>query len=160
MAIISTAQWQEAKAMFEGGSSLSEIAGKVDIERSTISKKAKNENWSKAINQQLISDELRLKQRKATLNEQQLQYHEHTVEFKLSMMDDIELFSNKTMKKASTLMDNTETGQDFKAIIEGVDRLSLLTKINDRHAKATSIQQNNQTSVADAMITLANRLPD
>jgi hypothetical protein len=36
--------------MFEGGASLSTIADKVDIERSTISKKAKSEGWHKGIN--------------------------------------------------------------------------------------------------------------
>jgi predicted DNA-binding protein YlxM (UPF0122 family) len=143
---ISKQQWQQAQAMFEAGASLSEIAGKVDIERSTISKKAKKEEWDKAINQQLILDDIRLQQRKATLNEQQLQHHDYTVNFKLMMMDDIERFSNASMKKANDLMTNTETGGDFKAIIDGVDRLSILAKINDRHAPPASIQQNTQNN--------------
>jgi hypothetical protein len=73
------------------------------------------------------------------------------------MVRDIELFSNQTMKKASELIDNTETGSDFKAIIDDVDRLSILAKINDRHAL---IQQNNQSDVAVAMLKLADRLPN
>jgi len=38
------------------------------------------------------------------------------------------------MKKAIDLMTNIETGGEFQAIIDGVDRLSTLSKINDRHA--------------------------
>ena len=131
---ISKERWQQAKAMFEAGSSLSTIAGKVDIERSTISKKAKSEGWLKGINQQLIADDVRLALNKSTLNEQQLTHHEKEVQFQLSLVRDIELFSNQTMKKANELMASTETGSDFKAIIDGVDKLSILTKINDRHA--------------------------
>ncbi len=69
---ISKERWQQAQAMFEGGASLSTIAGKVDIERSTISKKAKADGWHKGINQQLIADDIRLALNKSTLNEQQL----------------------------------------------------------------------------------------
>ena len=157
---INNETWQQAKAMFEGGSSLSEIAGKTDIERSTISKKAKTEGWSKGINQQLIADDVRLALNKSTFNQHELSYHEQAVEFQLGLVKDIELFSHQTMKKAGQLMNSTESGSNFKAIIEGVDRLSILTKINARHAQPSNIQQNNQTSVADAMISLANRLPD
>lgn len=96
--------------MFEAGASLSEIAGKVDIERSTTSKKAKKEECSKEINQQLI-------------------------------LDDIERFSNASMKKANDLMTNTETGSDFKAIVDGVDKLSILTKINYRHAQPEKVEK-------------------
>jgi hypothetical protein len=131
---ISKERWQQAQAMFEGGASLSTIAGTVDIERSTISKKAKADGWHKGINQQLIADGVRLALNKSTLNEQQLTHHEQAVLFQLNLVRDIELFSNQTMKKANELMTNTQTGQDFKAIIDGVDRLSILTRINDRHA--------------------------
>jgi hypothetical protein len=50
-------------------------------------------------------------------------------------------------------MDGAESGSDFKAIIDGVDKLSILIKINDRHQRPTQIQQNTQTAMAD-------RLPD
>jgi transcriptional regulator with XRE-family HTH domain len=153
-------KWQQAKAMFEGGSSLSEIADKTDIERSTISKKAKCQGWQKAKNEQLIADDVKLALDKSTLNQHEISYHEQAVEFQLKIVKEIEMFSHKTMTKASNLMDSTDSGSDFKAIIDGVDKLSILTKINDRHARPAQIQQNNQTSVVEAMISLASRLPD
>ena len=66
------------------------------------------------------------------------------------MMDDIERFSNTSMKKANDLMTNTETGGEFKAIIDGVNRLSILTKINDRHASKDTppaLAEDNQVQI-------------
>jgi hypothetical protein len=57
-------------------------------------------------------------------------------------------------------MDGAESGSDFKAIIDGVDKLSILVKINDRHQKPTQVQQNTQTTMADALVYMADRLPD
>jgi hypothetical protein len=51
-------------------------------------------------------------------------------------------------------LDGPESGSDFKAIIDGVDRLSILIKINDRHQKPVQIQQNTQTVMADALVSL------
>jgi len=49
---------------------------------------------------------------------------------------------------------------DHKNAQDLIDKASVTLNVNDRHAKPAQIQQNNQTSVADAMISLANRLPD
>jgi hypothetical protein len=57
-------------------------------------------------------------------------------------------------------MDGAESGSDFKAIIDGVDKLRILIKINDRHQKPTQVQQNTQTAMADALVYMADRLPD
>jgi transcriptional regulator with XRE-family HTH domain len=152
--------WQQAKAMFEGGSSLSEIADKTGIDRSTVSKKAKCQTWQKAKNEQLIADDVKLALNKSTLNQHEISYHEQAVKFQLRTIKAIQMFSNKTMTKACRLMDGAESGSDFKAIIDGVDKLSILIKINDRHQKPTQIQQNTQTAMADALVYMADRLPD
>jgi uncharacterized protein YerC len=54
---INTDTWQQAKAMFEGGSNLSEIADKTGIYRSTISKKAKCQAWQKAMLQSALGQQ-------------------------------------------------------------------------------------------------------
>jgi hypothetical protein len=64
------------------------------------------------------------------------------------------------MTKACRMMDGAESGSDFKAIIDGVDKLRILIKINDRHQKPTQVQQNTQTAMADALVYMADRLPD
>lgn len=66
---INTHTWQQGKAMFEGGSSLSEIADKTGIDRSTISKKAKFQAWQKAKNEHLIADAVKLAIDKSILNQ-------------------------------------------------------------------------------------------
>lgn len=93
-------------------------------------------------------------------SEQEIKAIEYAVEFQLGLLKDIELFSNKAISKASNLIDNTETGGDFKAIVEGVDKLSVLTKLNNRHAPPAKVVQNNQTAVAAALYELADKLPN
>lgn len=46
---ISQDLWNKAKALFEQGLSLSEIELETEIKRSSISKKAKTENWQKGV---------------------------------------------------------------------------------------------------------------
>ena len=50
------------------------------------------------------------------------------------------------MRKADDLMAKSDAGSDFKAIIDGVDKLSTPTKINDRHGTPKNIQQDTQTN--------------
>lgn len=141
---ISQESWDMAQAMFEGGASLQEISFKTDIDRSTISKKAKKLGWEKGVNQQLIADEVRVATEKSTLNQQQVEYHDFQVSSQLALIKDIERFSSNAMRKAGELLQASESGSDFKALVEGVDRISVTNKINDRHAKPTQVQQNTQ----------------
>jgi len=73
------------------------------------------------------------------------------------MLSEIETFSKQAMKAANVLIKTPESGNDFKAVVEGVDKLSILTKINDRHAKPAHMQQNTQTNVSELVITRAKR---
>lgn len=109
--------------------------------------------------EQLVNKKVEVIQESAKLTEQELISVDHTVDFKVKLLRDIESFTNNAIAKASSLIENSDTGSDFKAVVEGVDKLSVMTKINDRHAKPTQIQQNNQTVVADALGRLAERLP-
>jgi DNA invertase Pin-like site-specific DNA recombinase len=86
---INSHTWQQAKAMFEGGSSLSEIADKTGINRSTVSKKAKCQAWQKAKNGQLITDDVKIAIDKSTLNQHEISYHEQAVKFQLRTIQDI-----------------------------------------------------------------------
>ena len=60
--------WEKAKALFEIGKSLSEIANETGIDRSNIAKKAKSENWEKGKLQQLVTDSVRVSAEITTLN--------------------------------------------------------------------------------------------
>ena len=65
---ISLEMWDKAKALFEQGLSLNQIELETEINRSTISKKAKIENWIKAKNQQLKADIKAIDKEKSTLD--------------------------------------------------------------------------------------------
>lgn len=61
-------QWDRAKALFEQGLSLYEIHLETEIDRSTISRKAKKDNWTKSKTQQLKSDIIEIEKQKSTLD--------------------------------------------------------------------------------------------
>ena len=68
------------------------------------------------------------------------------VKHQLGLIKDIELFSNRAMRMADKLLTNTDSGQDFKHIVDAVDRISITNKINERHAKPSVITQNTQNN--------------
>ena len=68
------------------------------------------------------------------------------VQFKLGLIKQIELFSDKALTKAADLLEISESGVDFKAIVDGVDKLTITNKINDRHAKPSIVQTNIQNN--------------
>jgi hypothetical protein len=103
-------------------------------------------------NERLIQMKVEVAQEVELLNEQELSAIEHSVRFKLDMLRDIEKFSYEAMSKANKLVKLSDSGNDFKAVVEGVDKLSIMTKINDRHAKPAHMQQNTQNN-AEKVIT-------
>jgi cell division protein FtsB len=108
-------------------------------------------------NERLIQKKVEVAQEVKLLNEQELSAVEHSVRFKLDMLKDIETFSYSAMSKANELVNASDSGNDFKAVVEGVDKLSVMTKINDRHAKPAHMQQNTQNNVTELVITRAKR---
>tara|TARA_R110000822_G_C15005403_1_gene461290 strand:+ start:113 stop:577 length:465 start_codon:yes stop_codon:yes gene_type:complete len=108
-------------------------------------------------NERLIQMKVEVAQEVELLNEQELSAIEHSVRFKLDMIRDIEKFSYEAMSKANKLVKLSDSGNDFKAVVEGVDKLSIMTKINDRHAKPAHMHQNTQTNVSELVITRAKR---
>jgi hypothetical protein len=60
--------WNKAKALFEQGLSLSQIELETNINKTSISKQAKKENWEKAKIQQLKADIKAIDKEKSTLD--------------------------------------------------------------------------------------------
>lgn len=111
---ISQEIWNKAKALFEQGLSLSEIELETEIERSSISKKAKAENWNKSVNQQLKADIKAIDKEKSTLDAK----INNAVE-KLSKLSDFDI----------TILDEqifNETGN--KSLLFSTANLSLIRK--------------------------------
>ena len=111
---ISQDKWDKAKALFEQGLSLSQIEDETEINKTSISKKAKSENWIKSKNQQLKYEIIEIEKEKSTLDAK----INTTVE-KLSSLSDFEI----------TILDETiqnETGN--KSLLFSTAKLSLIRK--------------------------------
>ena len=78
--------WNKARALFEQGLSLSQIELETNINKTSISKQAKKENWEKAKIQQLKADIKAIDKEKSTLDTK----INTTVE-KLSKLSDFEI---------------------------------------------------------------------
>ena len=132
--------WGKAKAMYEGGATITDIATKTRINRSTINKKSKKDRWVKDANSQLMINEVNNLTDKAALNPYEREFHDKEVKRLTEFRVELQSFSKKAMIKAKELIQDSETGQDFKAIVEGVDKHSVTVGFNQRHA-------NNQINV-------------
>lgn len=111
---ISQDKWDKAKALFEQGLSLSQIELETQINKTSISKKAKQEEWQKSKNQQLKHEIIEIDKEKSTLDAK----INTTVE-KLSKLSDFEI----------TMLDEMiqdETG--IKSLLFSTANLSLIRK--------------------------------
>lgn len=111
---ISQDKWDKAKALFEQGLSLSQIELETQINKTSISKKAKQEDWQKSKNQQLKHEIIEIDKEKSTLDAK----INTTVE-KLSKLSDFEI----------TMLDEMiqdETG--IKSLLFSTANLSLIRK--------------------------------
>jgi len=78
--------WNKARALFEQGLSLSQIELETNINKTSISKQAKKENWEKAKIQQLKADIKAIDKEKSTLD-----VKINTTVEKLSKLSDFEI---------------------------------------------------------------------
>lgn len=77
--------WLKAKVFFEAGKSLTYIQDSLEINRATISRKAKKDNWIKSKTQQLKSDIIEHEENNATILQQKT-----TLRQRLAKLDDYE----------------------------------------------------------------------
>ncbi len=106
--------WNKARALFEQGLSLSQIELETNINKTSISKQAKKENWEKAKIQQLKADIKAIDKEKSTLD-----VKINTTVEKLSKLSDFDI----------TILDEQiqdETGR--KSLLFSTANLSLIRK--------------------------------
>ena len=141
--------WDQAKAMFEGGATLSEIETKTRIGKSTVSKKAKALCWDKGINQRIILEESNALTMKSTFNQHQLNYHDEEVNRLTEDAKMIRALTNRNMVGVSKKLEVDEELSmfDHKNAQDLIDKASITLGVNDRHAKPTQVNQTNQTLV-------------
>lgn len=119
---ISKELWDKARLLFEHGESLNEIAKQTGINKSTISKKAKEFGWAKNEKSTLVDQEVQtiimqdeINRQKSTLNSTELQYHNKQV------IEKVNLELEKTRKfDNSTLMNQELVNLAQEGILESV----------------------------------------
>ena len=95
------------------------------------------------LNEQLSAKKHELNQMAIGKTEQELSAIIEAAHFKLDFQKSVQVFGNKAIRKATALLETEETGQGFKAIVEGVDKLTVTHNINPRFANAPQIDINN-----------------
>ena len=68
-------------------------------------------------------------------------------ESKARLLGLLRTFSENAVIKAGQLLSSTESGTDFKAIVDGVDKVSITANINERHAKPAQISNSANTQI-------------
>jgi len=141
--------WDKAKAMFEGGATLSTIQHKTKINGSTVSKKAKSEGWEKGVNSTIIENEINNIVEKSTLNQQQLDFHNQEVERKVKHL---QFIHNATLKNASVMMGKVgseTTHQEHKFVQETINKAGEALGVLDKGAAVQISNTNAQQTVID-----------
>ncbi len=87
-------QWERVKALFEIGLPLNEIARETEIDKGSISRKAKQSGWEKGKRQPMVAKEIKARQslkeleaEKATLNATQRVAHDVTVAKRMERLE-------------------------------------------------------------------------
>lgn len=140
-------EWGRAREYFEAGLLLREVSQKTGIAIPNISKKAKNENWSKANEKQtLINEAVRLVEAKANLETMALTVHTELVDERTKH---IQFFTTVAVRNVTESMNAPcENQNDFKARAETINkgREAVLGKAPD-----TAIQVNTTTVTGHGM---------
>ena len=107
-------------------------------------------------NEQLVHKKIDVIQEYNALSPTEMNAVDATVHFKLGLLAEVQIFSSKALKKAHDLLENEVTGQGFKSIVEGVDKLTVTNGLNPRFTTSTiEISNSNEVSVVKAAV-----LPD
>ena len=163
--------WLKAKALFEIGKSLTDIAEATGIDKSSISKRAKKEGWDKGKNQQLVIDKVNTVNDLEELNSQiqqlpsQIQQEVVNAEIseQLALIKSIQnldkgalnlhgIILKKTISKAmSGEMSEQEASRVAQSMGLSVDKVAARAGIGKEPQTQVNIQNNNTANaVSDA----------
>lgn len=138
-------QWAKAKDLFESGQfSLSEISSKVGIDKSSISKKAKIQQWKSGRNADYIEAKELIAIKKSTENQQTIELLDEIANDNIRHKGLINSNAELLASKIPTMLEQIDTPSDLKLLAETNDRLAITLKVADRHAPKQSVEVNNQ----------------
>jgi len=142
-----------------GAYSQRELAKKYNVSKGTVSA------WTKETGQELgavVDKKIELNQLSTGLTKEELGAIDIAVQFKENFARDVQNFGVLAIRKAASLLENEETGQGYKAIVDGVDKLTVMQKHNPRFATTAQIEINNtnaqQNNVTAQDLAIEERL--
>jgi len=155
---ISKDLWLKAKTLYETNQySLAQISDKTGIDKSSISKKAKIQQWSSVENLDYIESKAIISKKKSTLNQQQIDILDEVANDRLRREQLVYGAQEKAIQKASGMIDGVDAPQDIKHLVDAIDKASITLGVSQRHANSqvniqnTNAQQNNTIEDIDNM---------
>ena len=151
---ISQDKWDKARTLFESGKlSLSEIATQTGIDKSSISKKAKIQQWSSVENSDYIDAKVLIYEKKSTLPIEKINTLDDIANNIIRRKNLVYNASEKALVKLTGLIDDIDEAQDMKHIVDAIDKASITLGVNQRHASSAVINNANvQQEVNNKMI--------
>ena len=164
---ISQDKWDKAKTLFESGKlSLSEISKQTGIDKSSISKKAKIQQWSSVENSDYIDAKVLIATKKSTLPMEKINTLDDVANDIIRRKNLIFNITEKILHKIDKSVSLTapildeegkEIGQEdllidsksAKEYIEAIDKASITLGVNQRHA-------NSQVNISNTNATQTN----
>ena len=163
---ISQDKWEKAKTLFESGKlSLSEISKQTGIDKSSISKKAKIQQWSSVENSDYIDAKVLIATKKSTLPMEKINTLDDVANDIIRRKNLIFNITEKILHKIDKSVSQTapvldeegkKIGQEdllidsksAKEYIDAIDKASITLGINQRHANSqVNISNTNATQV-------------
>lgn len=142
---ISKDLWLKAKTLYETNQySLAQISDKTGIDKSSISKKAKIQQWSSIENLDYIESKAIISKKKSTLNQQQIDILDEVANDRLRREQLVYGAQEKAIQKASHMIDDVDVPQDIKHLVDAIDKASITLGVSQRHASSqVNIQNTN-----------------
>ena len=152
--------WDKARILFEQGKALNDIAKELGINKGSISRKSKQEEWTKNSElATLVNDEVtniikgnEIATQKATLSNPELQLHNREVVDQLRKKDLVHGNAEKFLGQLNKLSDSVDNGMEMKAIIEANHKAGQTLGVVEQFAPKTEITQQTVQSVTEVKI--------
>lgn len=158
MARPSKYDWADIKKHYEAGMSQPEIVAEFKCPKSSLSERVKKEGW--VINELAVSTvkgKIEVSERVSELNRHDVRLSEivdKIVDRKTRHTDLVYSLQEKALNKASTMLEQLDTPNELKTVIEAVDKASITLKVSDRHAPKIDVQQLQQNNTTPTVVNI------
>ena len=150
-------QWLDVEGYYKSGLSLSQIEAKTGIGKSTISKRAKKQQWQQGANTDYIEAKELIVEKKSTENQHLLNIADEVAHERITHKKLIYDNATKLAGKLNTMADQIDEPQDLKHLVDANDKLSITLKVSERYAPKTEITNTNATQNNTKRVTIARR---